>query len=104
MTVNADMDYRRCAFAHAASLMFEHRHGLKISPKKMSEIIGTNMDDEVEDILYDPNSPYMDTCIRECVNELVSKHYLGQSWPCYMDNADIKDFGDRLAEAIENGV
>lgn len=102
MTTNANIDYRRCAFAHAASLMFEEYTELQITPKKMSEIIGTQMDDEVEDFLYDPNDSFMDTCVREEVLDIISRHYVEHPWPRYLENVDMTVFAENLEEAIEN--
>jgi hypothetical protein len=101
MTINASIDYRRCAFAHSASLMMESYCDLYISPEKMSIIIGKQMDDEVSVHLYDPNDDYMDTCVREEVADIVAMHYLGHPWPRYCDDYDVDLFMRNLTAAIE---
>ena len=100
MTIDADMDYRRCAFAHNAQNMFYEYTGIRISAKTLSEIIGECMDNEVSEVLYDPNSPYMDTCIREQVLDMISEHYIGRSWPTYSEMADMNEFQIKLESAI----
>lgn len=101
-TIKADMDYRRCAFAHSASLMLADWAGLNISAKTLSEIIGDKMDYEVSEYLYDPNSPYIDTNIRDEVLNIVSHHYLDVRWPRYCDKIDMNKFYEDLKKAIEN--
>jgi hypothetical protein len=81
MTIKADMDYRRCAFAHSASLMLQDWFALDISAEKLAEIIGDKMDHEASEYLYDPNDSHIDTNIRDEVADIVSNHYLGRNWP-----------------------
>ena len=102
MTADANMDYRRCAFAHSASLMLQDWFVLDITAKRLSEIIGDKMDYEVSEYLYDPNDPHIDTNIRDEVVDIVSNHYLGANWPRYRDKVDMNQFHEELKKAIEN--
>lgn len=102
MTIDANMDYRRCAFSHSASLMFRDWFALDITAKTLSEIIGDKMDHEVSEHLYDPNDPNIDTNIRDEVADIVSNHYLGVNWPLYRDKIDMNQFYKELKKAIEN--
>jgi hypothetical protein len=98
--IYADMEYRRCSFAHCASNMMREYTGLMINSAVMASIIGNKMDEEVEEYLYDPNDWMMDTNIREEVMNMVSQHYLGHPWPTYGDNADMSLFETNLEEAV----
>ena len=100
--VYADMDYRRCSFAHCASNMFKEYTGMHINSARMEEIIGDKMDEEVSEYLYDPNDWMMDTNIREEVMDIISFHYLGHPWPRYIDRVDMSMFEENLMKAIEN--
>lgn len=99
--IKADIEYRRCAFSHSASLMLQDWAGLNISAKMLSEIIADKMDHEVSECLYDSNSPYIDTVIREEVLDIVSNHYMKRNWPNYCDKIDISEFYTELKNEIE---
>lgn len=100
--ISADIEWRRCAFAHSASLMAKDWANLDITAETMSKIVGDQFDEEVSSLLYDPNDSFMDTVIRERVLDAVSRHYLGISWPRYKDQADIDQFDENLTAAIES--
>lgn len=102
MTIKADMNYRRCAFAHSASLMLQDWFALDISAEKLAEIIGDKMDREVSEYMYDPKDSQIDTNIRDEVADIVSNHYLGRNWPRYRDKIDMDEFYKDLKESIEN--
>lgn len=95
------LDTRRCAFAHCASNTFFVHTGMYITPKRMSELIGSEMDDEVSERYYDPSDDYLDTCIRDRAFDIVANHYLGHPWPLYCDNTDVELFETNLKREIE---
>lgn len=106
MSVSYDFKARRCNLIHAGSQMLKERYLLGISPSKLNEIVGDDLDDEVEneDDIYDPNSPCMDTIVREMFLDCVSYHYFGHPWPCNADGFDMNYFYLRLVEEINNDV
>lgn len=75
---------------------------LNIDFVNIKEIIGEKLDYEIEDedMIYDPNSPFMDTCIREAAFDCVAKFYLKRDWPTYGEKADMEQFMDNLMGAI----
>lgn len=101
-TLHATIEYRRCAFAHSASIMVFEYANLDIDPERMSVIIGDKMDEEVSEYLYDPNDGYMDTCVRDQVFDFVSEFYLGHPWPRYRDHMDAELFDTNLRQAIDD--
>lgn len=99
--LHADMEYRWCSFVHASVNMMEDWCGISdIGLDTMSDIIGKNFDDEIRNVLYDPNSSNMDTCVREDVMDCVAQYFLGEYWPCY-GNKRAGDFETDLKLAIQ---
>lgn len=97
-------DALRCNFVWASTLMMEEWTDLDISAVMMDQIIGNDFEDEWLENDYDPNSPYMDTCVRERVMDAVSMHLIGRTWPLYSENVDMSVFIANLQKAIELNI
>ncbi len=93
---------RRNLMIRSGSVFLKEHVGVEVSAEKLTIIIGDRLDWEVEDenVIYDPESPYMDTAIREYFMDYVAGHYLDTHWPCYCDKVDMKEFFAKLEAAI----
>lgn len=91
----------RRTFLHGACRSMLRSY-LNVDFTNIREIIRDHLDYEIEDedMIYNPNSSSMDTCIREAVFDCVSNFYLGRDWPTYGEKADIDQFMDNLMGAI----
>ena len=90
-------------FIESCRLMLEDRLGIAIPNKKLAEIIGNQMDEEWQEYDYSDPSPFLDTCVLETITEIVTKRYMGRSWPCYGDNfteKQLREFYMQLVEKI----
>lgn len=104
MTIKYTLEARRCNLIHAAHSMLKHRELINISLSALAEAIGKKLDWEIEDedVVYDPESPYMDTIVRDAVMDAVAEHFLGRPWPCNGDRVDMHQFLEELDAAIKN--
>lgn len=99
------MSTSRENFLQSAVLTAEASFGIKLSLEKMTKIIGNKMDSEWKTYKYDSVSQYMDTSPREQIADIIAKHYLGRSWPCYGEDIDMeKYFYAKLDEKIAADV
>ena len=101
MTITYSQQSLRCNFVWASSLMVKEYAGLNISAEMMNNIIVDKFDDEWSKFEYDPNSPYMDTCVRDSIFDEVSLFFLSRKWPTYSDSADINEFVSELQNVID---
>jgi hypothetical protein len=102
MTITYDNDAKRCNFIWCAHNTIEENFP-GLTAKKLSEIIGTSMDDECLVYDYDSNDIGLDTCVRDRIMNIVCDYYLGHPWPQYGDNTDMDMFEENLFKAIQNG-
>ena len=105
MTVTLDLAARRNLLVRSGATFLKEHVGLDIGAEKLAVIIGEDLDWERKDenVIYDPESPYMDTAIREHIMDYVADYYLDTHWPCYCDKVDMKEFFAKLDAAIATG-
>ncbi len=105
MTATLDLAARRNLLVRSGATFLKEHVGLDIGAEKLAVIIGEDLDWEVEDenVIYDPESPYMDTAIREYIMDCVADYYLGTHWPCNCDKVDMNEFFAKLDAAIATG-
>lgn len=105
MTVTLDLAARRNLLIRSGAKFLKERLSLDIGAEKLAMIIGEDLDWEVEDedVIYDPESPYLDTAIREEIMDYVANYYLGTHWPCNCDKVDMNEFFAKLDAAIATG-
>lgn len=101
MTITYSQQSLRCNFVWASSLMVKEYADINISTEMMNKIIADKFDDEWSETEYDPNSPYMDTYVRDSIFNEVSLFFLSREWPTYSDNIDVNSFIIVLQDAID---
>lgn len=87
-------------FIKSAVLFFNEKLGLELSYHRAHILFYESMRDEWESCIYNDVSPSFDTCVRETLMDILSKHYLNEYWPCYADKIDMNNFYQRLSKAV----
>lgn len=84
--------YKKLAFLRTCQSYMENVN-MTIPLKEFERIVDKSeaLTEEWQDMYYDEEAQkmgFMDTCVRDTLQDAISREYLGVDWPLYMDGAN----------------